>query len=214
MATAIFLSGISLGQIIVPLLTRVLQEYFGYSGAILIHGAILLNSVVACSLFRPVKTRSETSKLQLKRSIIEHEKLINEQDNQIKENIPKVGYSNKVRKNCCEIISSVVNNLKGLRNTRMLVVCFSMACLIIGFINFISLVPFAMISYGYSSHETSLAVASGGAGNMIMRVLMSFVADRPWLNKKLCFITGTVVASICSAGKCLLCDARFRNNLK
>ncbi|XP_047488037.1 monocarboxylate transporter 14-like [Penaeus chinensis] len=53
-ANAIMMAGVCLGQIIGPPLVNFLQAEFGYKGATIIMGAILLNACVGASLFHPI----------------------------------------------------------------------------------------------------------------------------------------------------------------
>lgn len=53
-ANAIMMAGVCLGQIIGPPLVNFLQNEYGYKGATIIMGAILLNGCVGASLFHPI----------------------------------------------------------------------------------------------------------------------------------------------------------------
>ena len=53
------MAGICLGQIVMPLLSTWLQTNFGYRGATLLYGAIILNSVPVAALFHPVEEHSK-----------------------------------------------------------------------------------------------------------------------------------------------------------
>ncbi|XP_071523408.1 uncharacterized protein [Panulirus ornatus] len=55
MANAIMMAGICIGEIIGPPLIRYLQEEYGFRGATLIVGAILLNGCVGACFFHPVE---------------------------------------------------------------------------------------------------------------------------------------------------------------
>lgn len=55
LANAIMLFAVSLGQSTCPLLIRFLQDEFGFRGATLIHGAIVLNSCIGICFYHPVK---------------------------------------------------------------------------------------------------------------------------------------------------------------
>ncbi|XP_063613625.1 monocarboxylate transporter 14-like [Penaeus indicus] len=69
-ANAIMMAGVCLGQIIGPPLVNFLQAEFGFKGATIIMGAILLNACVGASLFHPIAwhqkrvTRSRITGLQ------------------------------------------------------------------------------------------------------------------------------------------------------
>ncbi|KAK4310757.1 hypothetical protein Pmani_017696 [Petrolisthes manimaculis] len=52
-ATAVMMGGICFGQIVGPPVARLLQEEYGYKGATLILGAILLHSCIGASFFHP-----------------------------------------------------------------------------------------------------------------------------------------------------------------
>ncbi|CAL4120615.1 unnamed protein product, partial [Meganyctiphanes norvegica] len=54
-ANSFMMGGVCLGQIITPLFVQYLQDNYGFKGATMIVGAVLLNGLVGASLYQPVK---------------------------------------------------------------------------------------------------------------------------------------------------------------
>ena len=65
LANGIVVLGSNTGQIVFPPLFRLLIAHYGWRGTMLIVGAIQLNGVAACALFRPLKTTTIKVKLDL-----------------------------------------------------------------------------------------------------------------------------------------------------
>ncbi|XP_038059946.1 monocarboxylate transporter 13-like [Patiria miniata] len=59
-ANGLCIVGVSVGQMVFPPLIRLLIAIYGWRGAMFVIGAIQLNSIAACALFRPLKTKSDT----------------------------------------------------------------------------------------------------------------------------------------------------------
>lgn len=55
LANACMMAGVCTGQMVGPTLIRLLQDEYGYRGATLVLGAILLNSCVGTAFFHPVE---------------------------------------------------------------------------------------------------------------------------------------------------------------
>lgn len=225
MATTIFLAGISFGQMVVPLLISGLQEKYGFSGATLIHGGVLLNSCVACALFRPVKKK----KVHDKRSKAPKKSPANSVENTgtssfnvevcgpllgpkgptniryQEEGRTKPEMVEPLQEDSGSIISNIVKttkeNLKGMRNARMVLVTLSLSCNLIGMVNFISLIPFAMTEAGFTMKQATFSVSVTGVGSIITRVLFSFIVDKESINRKFLYVFGIILTSICSLCK-------------
>ncbi|XP_033635822.1 monocarboxylate transporter 13-like isoform X1 [Asterias rubens] len=58
LAVGLLVVGLSTGQSVFPLLFRLLIVNYGWRGAMMIGGAIQMNSVAACALFRPLRSSS------------------------------------------------------------------------------------------------------------------------------------------------------------
>ncbi|XP_038079321.1 monocarboxylate transporter 13-like [Patiria miniata] len=68
LASGISVVGVSVGQMLFPPLIRVLVTMYGWRGAMFVIGALQMNGVAACALFRPLKTSVEEDKPQGERS--------------------------------------------------------------------------------------------------------------------------------------------------
>lgn len=75
-ANAIMMAGVCLGQIVGPPLARFLQDEYGFRGATMIIGAILLNGCVGASLFHPVEWHLKKTPRQAKTLSQEDESLL------------------------------------------------------------------------------------------------------------------------------------------
>uniref|UniRef100_A0A2P2I2K3 Monocarboxylate transporter 6-like n=1 Tax=Hirondellea gigas TaxID=1518452 RepID=A0A2P2I2K3_9CRUS len=211
MASSFFLAGAALGQIVIPLTIRNLQDEFGFAGATLIHGGILLNCCVAAALFRPLnKTRKE----YLKKNSSSRSNGIAESNNENTINLLEATnpshntqLRSKTRNNSCfrtaykvcsDIASTTIKNMKELKNPRMILVTLSLSFIVIGYINFISMVPFALMSQNYTAQDASLSVSLSGVGNVLTRIIISFIIDKNWFNKRAAYISGCLLTSGCA----------------
>ncbi|XP_071524183.1 monocarboxylate transporter 12-B-like isoform X1 [Panulirus ornatus] len=65
LANGIMMAGVCMGQIVGPPLARLLQDEFGFTGATLILGGIILHSCVGVSFFHPVEWHMKRSPAQV-----------------------------------------------------------------------------------------------------------------------------------------------------
>ncbi|XP_042222005.1 monocarboxylate transporter 9-like isoform X2 [Homarus americanus] len=73
MANAIMNAGVCTGQIVGPPLVRLLQDEYGFKGATLIVGAIMLNSLIGACFFHPVEWHMKPPRRQGTREVAEGE---------------------------------------------------------------------------------------------------------------------------------------------
>ncbi|XP_022082140.1 monocarboxylate transporter 13-like [Acanthaster planci] len=59
LATGVAIVGISIGQMIFPVIIRFLITLYGWRGAMFLIGALQMNGVAACALFRPLKANMD-----------------------------------------------------------------------------------------------------------------------------------------------------------
>uniref|UniRef100_A0A6A7FT22 Monocarboxylate transporter 12-B-like n=2 Tax=Hirondellea gigas TaxID=1518452 RepID=A0A6A7FT22_9CRUS len=194
-ATAIIMAGIAAGQIFVPLLLRMLQDKYGFMGATLIFSAIVSNCCVAALTFHPV-----TNHVKKKRVLMM-------QESQGKQSFPNHQYDTKEAGTVTESNARTVNILKAtlknvleMRRLEVTLMTLGFSLLLVGYVNFIAQLPFAMYFKGHSLDEASWCVSLSAIGNTLTRILVSCVSDRKWFSRKICYITGSIIAGFFTLG--------------
>ncbi|XP_018024858.1 monocarboxylate transporter 6 [Hyalella azteca] len=204
MANSLFSAGIPIGYVIFPLLIRYLQEEYGFSGAVLIHGGLLLNCTVACALFRPLKSPQVLCRKREVNSRTDGQRtdpLLLQTTDTTKTIVPETetgAQSLTFCELCADILKTTNINLKGMKNRTLLLLSLSVALFLVSTMNYVSMLPFAMRAHGYSANEASYAVSLTGIGNIAVRVLVACIADSKWVNRKYVYITGLIIVSVCS----------------
>ena len=204
MTTSLFLGGTACGQIIMPLLSRLLQNHFGFSGATLILSAIFLNTCVSFALLRPLPKDKDIAIKQVKsekESTETQEPFLESGDvNCSQQRKEKSSSTNVILIIVRDIVKGTSENMKGIRYPNLLIVSLSLSFMVAGFVNYVSLAPFAVVNAGYSKEVASLGLSATGAGNILTRLIMIFIADKKWLNKRNLYIAG--VAGIVVFASC------------
>ncbi|KAF2368350.1 Major facilitator superfamily [Trinorchestia longiramus] len=204
LAMAIMMTGIAAGGIACPLLIRFLQDNYGFFWATLIQGAVILNCCVAAALFRPLqrKKRKQRSSIEVKTDLLDDK---NEKDstNVTSSSESSSGFHILLRKTS-DLIQPVIQWMKQnylvLKKRKVLMIGFSLSTAMVGYFNFLMLVPFAVESTGHTSQFAAQCISASNFSNAGIRLLVSAVADRSWFNRTCCFGIGVFVATLTSLG--------------
>ncbi|XP_045126545.1 uncharacterized protein LOC123513450 [Portunus trituberculatus] len=256
---AIMMSGICLGQFLVPPVSRYLQDIFGFRGATLIMGAIMLNASVGASFFHPYEWHQ-------KRVIVEEEPeeyvpalpakpkamdsphlgrgmwrrsvtlptrrgtgclcalragrrqplppgtprdttplsasppwtrvasppcpLDDEEEKADAKAQKKTGEIFLIR-----VIKSTKKDLAVLKYLRACIFCFGGVLCINGFLNFLMMVPFAMLEVGLSKDASSWCLSVSAGCNLVTRIMVSTLSDFKWFNKRIAYLSGFLLIS-------------------
>ncbi|XP_070000122.1 monocarboxylate transporter 12-B isoform X2 [Penaeus vannamei] len=166
-ANAILVTGVSCGPIFGPLLVRYLQESLGFKGATLITGAVVFNACVGASVFRPIHKDS--------------------------------GDSKKSKKLCgliLRVICSTVTNVRVLKSPRAVIIAVSGALTLNSWLNFLTLVPFAVQAAGYSFQEAAWCVTASAVCILIASLGISLLSDFKFFNMRIsCMVSTAIIAA-------------------
>uniref|UniRef100_A0A0P4W7D1 Major facilitator superfamily (MFS) profile domain-containing protein n=1 Tax=Scylla olivacea TaxID=85551 RepID=A0A0P4W7D1_SCYOL len=277
LTNAIMMSGICLGQFLAPPVSRFLQDNFGFRGATLILGAIMLNATVGASLFQPFERHQKmviveedpeeyvpaipikpkatdsphlglgvvhsASKSSFASSTVSHSveaecdithetkqrllgrlegwkmsdpssrrsskynstlslssidagslaaiPLDDEEDKADAEAHKERGDTLPVR-----VVKSTMKDLAVLKSLRACIFCFGGVLSINGFLNFIMMVPFAMLDVGFSKDTSAWCLSVSAGCNLVTRFIVSTLSDFQWFKKRLAYRSGFVLISV------------------
>lgn len=204
----------------VPLLLRAFQDEYGFKGASLLYGAVVLNCCVASLAFHPVERHShhpDTRRMKglpqdpLQLSDMERRngedyagrplnKLQSDKsyDLYVKKNPNGLRISNNV---IMGILKNTLGHLKEMQHLKLVMVTLSFAFLLVGYVNFIAQVPFAMQAEGHTPQDSSRCVSVSAIGGTLTRMLVCCFSDRKWFSRKVCYIAGSVLAAVSTIGE-------------
>lgn len=167
-ANAIMVVGVSCGPILGPLLVSFLQENFGFKGATLITGAVVFNACIGAALFRPLQE--------------------NRGDSEKGKNLYRL---------ILRVTWSTVTDISVLKSPRAAIIAVSGALTLSSWLNFLTLVPFAVQTAGYSFQEAAWCVTASAVCNLIASLGISVLSDYPFFNLRIsCMVcTATIAAS-------------------
>ncbi|XP_047484754.1 monocarboxylate transporter 2-like [Penaeus chinensis] len=167
-AYAILVAGVSCGPILGSLLVSFLQESLGFKGATLITGAVVFNACVGASLFRPLQKKTG--------------------DSEKGKNLYRL---------MLRVIWSTVTDISVLKSPRAAIIAVSGALTLNSWLNFLTLVPFAVQAAGYSFQDAAWCVTASAVGNLIASLGISVLPDSPFFNMRIsCMVcTATIAAS-------------------
>lgn len=187
-AIAIMTSGASLCQMVMPMVITYLQEEYGFRGAILITGAVILNCVPASMVFHPVEWHRNTPRNH--NSITTHK------------HVPNVNKKISSTKHFLQrILTTSKYNLRLLKSLRILFLVAVISLSHVLFYNVHALVPLIMNEQGNSWQESSLCLTVSGACNLVSKLMTACLSCRPNTIVRPTFIVGLFLCGVGTFGK-------------
>ena len=179
LALGLISSAISLGQILSPLLIRALMANYAYAGAVIIESGIMLHCCVAASLIRP--RRRTTPKKEEETS----------------------GTFSKYRSDplFSDLKSNMLQCLACFKNFNIMVYVIADSLSLVGTMNFFMVIPFALHSWGYSFDFAAFALSCMAVTGFVIRILVSYVADKKWFNVTKVYIVASLLQGTLSLCK-------------
>lgn len=200
-ALAVIMTGIAVGGIIFPMLVRSLQDEFGFFGGVLLLGAIISNCCVAASVYRPppIANKSEPCQDSLLLNDTHTQKSTNKCIKCTWPNMKQLSASG-----CKLFFVWFMRALEVLQQLRVLLTGLSFATMTVGYFNFLMLVPFSVESSGKSPTVSAWYLMVHALANTGARMLMTGLADRTWINKRVVMIFGALLASLSEIGETIV----------
>ena len=189
---------ISVGQIISPLFIRYLLTEFGFRGSIIIETGVVFNCCVAAALLRPLKQKEkQSSTANLANGSSSDGKLKNIE---IKASISMEKEEEK-NVNSFKIVwlkmkTNVVHSFAGFKSYRVMLYAITNATFLCGYMNFATLLPFAMFNEGHDYGYAAVALSIAAISSTSARVMVSFTADRKWFPKYKVYTVMTLLSAV------------------
>ncbi|KAG7168845.1 Monocarboxylate transporter 12-B-like 2 [Homarus americanus] len=202
LANASMMAGTCLGQMIGPVLIVFLQEKFAFFGATLLLGAIMLNCCVGASLLCPRKAQ-----VKLNKGVHTDDPMVESSgsDNAAKRRICSI--SNNVFLRVCR--NSVIN-LSILKSPRAVVIAVGGMLTLNCWLNFLSLMPFAIQAAGHPLQAASMYMTVSAVFNLGVRLTVSMLSDFSWFSMRACYMTSTAVIVISTIAFSVVDDIKWQ----
>ncbi|KAG7168844.1 Monocarboxylate transporter 12-like 4, partial [Homarus americanus] len=184
-ANACMMAGVCLGQMLGPILIGFLQEKFGFFGATLVLAAINVHCCVGASLFRPLQAKAKPS---TSIQIDDPKVLSSDVDKIAKKRSCNISDSFIVR-----VCLNSVSNLSILKSPRAVIIAVGGMLTLNCWLNFFSLMPFAIQAAGHSLQTASLCMTTGAVCNLMARLTVSMLSDWPRFNMQACCTISSVI---------------------
>lgn len=198
-------TGVSIGQIVLPLLLRVLLQAYGFPGTCLIFSGVVLNCCAASLLIYNVEDRPIIlgDKLKMLQGRDNSDMMDMQLHGSCEELIlkPKLNFDTLK-----EVLTRTWHHMLMMKHLKLLVVNLSFAFFVSGLANFIALVPFALSEAGYTLTQISSIVSLGAIPNTAMRVAVTICSDYSWFNRKIIYLLGSTLAAAASFGELVYID--------
>lgn len=216
LALGLNVTGVAIGQMVMPQVVTTLQAEFGYRGATLIHAGLFLNVCVATALFRPIekyprkfdevptKHPPPTGKeITLMQKLNQKELLLRVSTQSLdtilienKDTTTKVQEETTILR---KILDGIACNIKSsaisLKSFKVLIFGIGFSFFILGYFNFIMIIPFAMVGEGHSLQSAAWCMSGAAISSFFSRLAMAFLSDRSWFSIKWTYVAGSVIAS-------------------
>lgn len=88
------------------------------------------------------------------------------------------------------VAHTTVTDLSILRSPRALIIALGSTFFLIGFYNFIMMVPFVMQIAGHSLADAASCISASAFANLVMRILCSVLSDCTWFNMRFAYMAG------------------------
>ncbi|XP_063701004.1 monocarboxylate transporter 12-like [Culicoides brevitarsis] len=191
-AVGIAVAGTGTGQALMPHVVRYLLEFYGFSGTVMIMGALAWNGLVGGSLFHPVEWHlKKKGKQKTKLRTI---KVNGERKNSIK-NEEKVTKKFKLWDEICSLGNTLFEllDLKLLRDPSFLTLTVGLALAYTASINFSMIFPYYLQNVAnMTKSETALSMSMLAGADLASRLLLPILTDRLHLSSKLIFLIGII----------------------
>lgn len=233
LANAMMMAGGCTGQVVGPPLIRLLQDEYGFRGATLLLGAILLNCCIGTAFFHPVEWHlkklpqpakppwpspspakgSEDAECSGDEEEVEWVSLVTQARSRGEDGTHQDGsVSTAERQGTCQpmagprrgwglcgllvsVARSTWADLAILRSPRACIIALGCCFFIIGYFNFLMMVPFAMQTAGHSLADATYCLSASGITNLLMRLSASALSDCAWFNMRVVYMSGLALTS-------------------
>lgn len=199
LASGVSMLGHAIGNSIIPIF-RGLVDYYGWRGAMLINGGIVLQMIPFGSMFR-------TPNIPELRNVEEND--CKTADNSHK---PSAINSGEDVKNSDENTSRVklffskTWNFALLRNPMFMQFLISIQLCFVGMDLMFKFSPIRAIAFGISTTKASVLPSIIGITSIVSRCLMSVMADRKCINRTVLWGVSALLEGLCSVASCFSWD--------
>ncbi|XP_068201834.1 monocarboxylate transporter 13-like isoform X1 [Palaemon carinicauda] len=183
-ANAIMSSGVSLGQIVGPLLITRLQDQYAFRGSVIILSAFFLNAFVGTIVFHPPEW---------------HKKKPTE--------VPRATKTDRSYIVLLRILKNVLKTLTLIKSPVASIVAIGGSITLMSYLNFLVLLPFFMQEEGFSVADAAYCLSLSGLANLVTRLVVSTLSDYSWFNKRYCYMAGALTIGILAVVFCLVTDS-------
>ncbi|KAK3853406.1 hypothetical protein Pcinc_040050 [Petrolisthes cinctipes] len=189
-ANAIMTSGASISQMVMPLVITHLQEEYGFRGATLITGAILLHCCPAAMIFHPPEWHMKNTP---------HTSTITQKE------LPPVNKKkSSIMRSLRRVLKTTMNNLLLMKSPRVIILVVVNGVAAVIFFNVCTLVPLVMNEQGFSWQESSLCLSVTGGCNLASKILTAWLSCRPNARVRPVFLVGLILYAIGLVGFCVV----------
>ncbi|KAK4308987.1 hypothetical protein Pmani_019364 [Petrolisthes manimaculis] len=189
-ANAIMTSGASVSQMVMPLVITYLQEEFGFRGATLITGAILLHCCPAAMIFHPPEWHMKNTP---------HTSTITQKE------LPTVNMkTSSIIISLRRVLKTTMNNLLLMKSPRVIILVVVNGVGAVIFFNVCTLVPLIMNEQGFSWQDSSLCLSVTGGCNLACKILTLMLSCRSNTRVRPFYLVGLTLYAIGLVGFCVV----------
>ena len=170
LAMSLSTGAVSLGQFIIPVYINFLQENFGRIWASRIFAATLGHTIAASMLFHPIEGHSGVKSKVRKSSECSQEKIY--------------------CRTTYQFLRSLTRAFLSLLEFEVAIVSLCCATYVLCYYNFLVMLPFTIVSKGFSWEEAAFCIALGGSSNIFGRLIVGPLTDKLKLSRTPMFIFG------------------------
>ena len=100
-----------------------------------------------------------------------------------------------------KVKTNIVKSFSGFRSYRVMLYSITHATFLCGYLNFVTLLPFAMFHEGHDQGSAAIALSIAAVSSTSARIIMSLSADRKWFPKFKVYTVMTFLSAVACFGK-------------
>ncbi|XP_071524045.1 monocarboxylate transporter 12-B-like [Panulirus ornatus] len=188
------------GQLLGPPLIHYLQSEYGFDGATLILGGIVLHCCVGAAVFHPVEWHVKSHLCHT----------VSNKNVNVDQHCDTSSTSECHWKWLVRLTQSTIADLYILRSARALIIALGATFIFNSYLNFLAFVPFSMQESGFGLQDAAWCVSVSAMCNMLTRIVISSLTDTCWFNFQICYLFASFTIAVSMTAFILVRDLQWK----
>ncbi|KAG7165898.1 monocarboxylate transporter 6-like [Homarus americanus] len=186
-ANACMMTGSCLGLMIGPVIVGFLQVEFGFFSGTLVFGAVILHCCVGATLIGTIQCQEKAN------TCLEN---VNQEPHSQDADNKRNKWDNISDNVFVRVCRNSVTNLSILKNLRGTIIAVGGVLTTNSWLNFLSLMPFAVQAAGHPIQTTRMYMTVSAACNLVARITVCVLSDWSGFSMRACYMTSIAIIAV------------------